>query len=127
MHNNADPFDIPNYALGGGTTAKCGPFYRQQLSATLIAATGCSCAHCDNCYVKRGMDDMSEKKDCIGQVFCVAEVKESTVSRYHHWVRTNKTVHAIDRRHQCYHPMEFKVVISNEHPGMRVILFNNTI
>ena len=49
---------------------------------------------------------------------------EIAISKHHRWSLTGKKVYAVDITHECAQPLEFEVVKMNQHPVLRLMLFN---
>ena len=46
------------------------------------------------------------------------------ITKQHRWSLTGKKVYAVDITHECAQPLEFSVVKMNQHPVLRLMLFN---
>ena len=49
---------------------------------------------------------------------------EMAIKTHYRWTLTDKIVYAVDINHKCSQPLEFEVVKLNQHPVLRLILFN---
>ena len=49
---------------------------------------------------------------------------EMAIKTHYRWTLTGKIVYAVDINHECSQPLEFEVAKLNQHPVLRLILFN---
>ena len=53
----------------------------------------------------------------------VSDLK-TAITKHHMWSLSGKKVYAVDTTHECAHPLEFSVVKKNQHPVLRLMIFN---
>ena len=53
----------------------------------------------------------------------VSDLK-TAITKHRMWSASGKKVYAVDITHECPHPLEFSVIIKNQQPVLRVMIFN---